>query len=283
MQSDVRARCSLDTNLGLEVRLLLTSTSSGTAQLQQLNIVSKSWATCRIPSVVVAPSHSQLWSRLTMVEFTVSPSGSVQTPKLDSCTRVKRKQVVTSILFAIGICAAVGRISVRIFYQRRLYPDDYVLAFGCVTLIASFALTNVMFENIYWDMSIILGPPELQLEIAMAPGFADRILLYQQQSFATEVLCWVTIFSVKTSFLLFFRQMIDRLKSILTFWKVTVAVTILAGIYCVCSIFIACPHFGLDASKPMTHACTRIILLTLYSTMRTRYRVYKDTCRFADR
>ncbi|MCJ1334605.1 hypothetical protein MMC10_011317 [Thelotrema lepadinum] len=154
---------------------------------------------------------------------------------------------VLSILFGTAVLATMGRVYIRLRYQKRLFVDDYVLLFGCVSLIAAFTLTNIMFEDIYFDMSLILGPTALVWEQAEAPGFEDRILSYQQLSFSDEVLCWLTIYAVKTSFLLFFRQMIDRLGKISIYWKVTLGLTVISGIYSICNIFISCPHFGVSS------------------------------------
>lgn len=145
--------------------------------------------------------------------------------------------------------AAIGRLATRFTYQKRLFADDYMLLFGCSSLIAAFTLTNVMFEDIYFDMSLILGPGKLVEQESTSAGFVNRILKYQQLSFTAEVLCWVTIFAVKMSFLLFFRQLINRLKGLLTYWTATVGIVVVSGIFCICSIFISCPHFGVSSSK----------------------------------
>lgn len=145
--------------------------------------------------------------------------------------------------------ATVGRLIIRFRYQKRLFADDYALLFGCSSLIAAFTLTIVMFEDIYFDMFLILGPGELVLQEAMAPDFVNHILTYQQLAFSSEVMCWVTIFAVKMSFLLFFRQLTDRLRALLTYWTVTVGIVVVSGIFCICSIFISCPHFGVSSSE----------------------------------
>jgi len=153
------------------------------------------------------------------------------------------------VLFTAAMLATVGRLTIRFRYQKRLFADDYALLFGCSSLIAAFTFTIVMFEDIYFDMFLILGPGELVLQEVMAPDFVNHILTYQQLAFSTEVMCWVTIFTVKMSFLLFFRQLTDQLRALLTYWTVTVGIVVLSGIFCICSIFISCPHFGVSSSE----------------------------------
>lgn len=153
------------------------------------------------------------------------------------------------MLFIAAMLATIGRLALRFRFQKRLFADDYVLLFGCSSLIAAFALTNVMFEDIYFSMSLILGPVDLELQESASAGFGDRILRYRQLSLSTDVICWAIIFSVKTSYLLFFRQLLDRLPSLLNFWKGTVGFVIVSGIFCICSNIFACPHFGVSSSK----------------------------------
>ena len=155
------------------------------------------------------------------------------------------------MLFTTAILATISRLSIRCRYQKRLLVDDYVLLFGCSTLIAAFTLVNVMYEDVYFDMFIILGPAEQVYQVSTSPGFVNRILKYQQFSFSTETLCWVTIFAVKISYLVFFRQMLDRLKRLITYWRVTTGIVVISGLFCVCSIFISCPRFGVSSSEQL--------------------------------
>ncbi|KAL8780986.1 MAG: hypothetical protein Q9213_006215 [Squamulea squamosa] len=196
-----------------------------------------------------------------MAGSTTSPSRSVLL-KPQIVRDAEAQQAVISVLFTVAMLATFGRLAIRFRYQNRLFADDYVLLFGCASLIAAFTLTNVMLGDIYLDMSLILGPLELVLQESTSADFVSHILSFQQLSFSAYVLCWATIFSVKMSFLLFFRQLLYRLSGLMTFWKVTVGSVIVSGIFCVCSIFIACPHFGVSAIQ-----CTQVPGLTRMVTV----------------
>lgn len=63
------------------------------------------------------------------------------------------------------------------------------------------------------------------------------------------VLSQTVIFSIKASFLSFFRRLIDRLGRIIIYWKVTVTVTVIAFFFCASQAFISCPETGLNQSK----------------------------------
>ena len=165
------------------------------------------------------------------------------------------------MLFTTAMLSTISRLGIRFRYQKRLLTDDYVLLFGCSTLIAAFTLVNVVYEDIYFDMFIILGPAEHVYQVSTSPGFVNRILHYQQFAFSAETLCWVTIFAVKISYLLFFRQMLDRLKRLITYWRVTMGIVVISGLFCICSIFISCPHFGVSSSEYLDICATHDTVL----------------------
>lgn len=71
------------------------------------------------------------------------------------------QQAVVSVLFTAAMLATIGRLAIRFRYHNRLFADDYALLCGCSSLIAAFTLTNIMFEHIYFGMSLFLGPSEL--------------------------------------------------------------------------------------------------------------------------
>ena len=138
----------------------------------------------------------------------------------------------------------------RMKYQKRFSLDDYILLIGSVLLVTTFTLVCVGFEDIYWMTSLQYGPPQLQLEPFSVPDGATRVTRIQQIAFAIDVITWATIFAIKFSYLVFFRQMIDRLKLLIIAWKAITGIVILSGVYCIASKFFACSgHFGLDVGK----------------------------------
>lgn len=159
------------------------------------------------------------------------------------------KQAVTSVLFTAAILATIGRVIIRLQYQTRLSADDYVLLFGCSSLVAAFTLINVMFESLFFHTGLLLGSVEPVLQELTSAGFEKDILVLQRLVVSNETMCWITVFAVKISYLLFFRHLLNRMKSHLTYWTVTMCIVIVSGIFCICNIFILCPQFGVSASK----------------------------------
>ena len=162
---------------------------------------------------------------------------------------LKPLKATISVFFTAALLAAMSRITARICYQKRIFIDDYVLLFGCVAMTASFILVNTFLEDLYWGMFLELGPMEQVILESETAGFDDRILHYQQMSFANAVLTVLTIFAVKVSYLIFFRQMLYRLQAQMMYWKAVTIIVIVAGLFCICNMFISCPHFGVSASK----------------------------------
>lgn len=164
---------------------------------------------------------------------------------------------------------------IRIRQHRRVYFDDIMLMFACMTLIGATILVFVMTGTIYWDEQLSLDPSPAVFAQALAPNFFDRILWYQQTVFSFLTLTWTTIFAVKLCFLLFFRQMVQRLPGLMIFWKVVFGFTLLSYCVCVCGIFILCPHLGLAAcsktSNPefMLEDCT-LMLFKGQGSLRTQ-------------
>ena len=89
------------------------------------------------------------------------------------------KQAFTSVLFTAAIFATIGRIIIRLRYQFRLFANDYVLLFGCSSLIAAFVLVHCMFEKIYFEMALILDSYEVVLYGVTFEGFEKAAIVYQ--------------------------------------------------------------------------------------------------------
>ena len=59
-----------------------------------------------------------------------------------------------------------------------------------------------------------------------------------------EVLCWATILSIKLSFLIYFRALVDRLYKVELWWWFNIVVFIPIAAIMISGPFIACPHVG---------------------------------------
>lgn len=152
---------------------------------------------------------------------------------------------VVGTLFGLSIITAAIRTTYRLKTHGRLLCDDFVLIFACVTLTAATGLLYVMMPTIYWYEEIVLNP---KADVLGTLGSVDELfaqtLRYRRLGYAYVSLTWTTIFSVKICFLLFFLQLVERLKRLMFIWKIVFAITLVVYGFCVCGTFIACPHIG---------------------------------------
>lgn len=157
---------------------------------------------------------------------------------------------IIGTLFGLSILTATIRTTYRIRTQGRPLLDDFVLVFACVTLTTATGLLYVLIPTIYWDKEIIFNPESKLIEMVGSEAeFIAQLLRYPRLAYVFVSLTWATVFSVKLCFLLFFLQLVDRLKKLKFIWKIVFAITIVAFCFCVCVHFIACPHFGHDDAR----------------------------------
>ena len=166
------------------------------------------------------------------------------------------KKVVNGTLFGLALLMATARMVIRFHFQRQLHPDDFGLMIACLTFIASQVLFYIIkIDNIYWHAAITSDSnPQILASITKDPeAFLSRELKIQRLEFSSVVFTWTSIFAVKICFLLFFHQMITRLRRLIVAWRVTFGITIIFWAFCICGVFISCPHFGPDACKSALH------------------------------
>ena len=88
---------------------------------------------------------------------------------------------------------------------------------------------------------------------------SGTIAKVQRETYLFGVLIWLCVFAVKFCYLFFFRQLIDRLRRIIIYWKITLALTFIACVFNASASFIACPEFGDNNLKCVTPYCIRRI------------------------
>lgn len=161
-----------------------------------------------------------------------------------------QSQIGVGILYGIAILAASMRTALRIHSQRRLFLDDAFLLFACAALTAAIPLLYRNIALLYFVQELASGglSPEKLSQLSGVNAQA-KIYLYQVLRFTHEALVWTAIFSVKFSFLTFLRHIIDRIQSLVLYWKIVGVMNILACVFCVCFSFMECPHTNYTASK----------------------------------
>jgi len=136
----------------------------------------------------------------------------------------------------------------RLHQYRRLFLDDGFLLFGCACLCAGTGLLQKLLPVVYMVEGLQLNRHAAPLG-PLGPQDLDNLIWYLKMLYSFVTLSWVTIFAVKLSFLVFFRNLIRRLTGMNKYWKVVVVTTLLASGFNICEIFILCPHFNLSSRK----------------------------------
>ena len=150
--------------------------------------------------------------------------------------------MTTSIFLSIAVVCAAARAVIRIFYLKRTNVDDYFFFLAVVTLIPGqgllFCYTGILYEIEATIEGKATPPPNVLQKLYNAAPFATT----------AELLCWTAIFSVKFSFLFYFRALVDRLYNMQVLWWITFAVLVPATAVSIAGTIIVCPYRGSSVS-----------------------------------
>ena len=156
-------------------------------------------------------------------------------------------QVVLGLFCGISVVLILVQLFIRIHTRRKLYLDDYVLLFGlaCLGVASYFGFTHS--RPVFVHQATRIKP-----KIIATVGE----LMNQQNSLkildSFLALIWTTTFSVKFSFLIFFKQLIDRVSRRITIYLwIVLAFTVVSWMFIVSEPFILCRHFGYEAGESL--------------------------------
>jgi hypothetical protein len=162
--------------------------------------------------------------------------------------------VVVWSLFGFAAMFFFLRIGVRLKYSKSLFYDDGFACFALVCLLAHAIVLTTMASDMYTTLALekMMGnkkrqaPPDMGQAppdmAQMAPIFA-KITRYLKLQFSATFLFWSCLWSVKASFLAFFKRLTNNLKAHVIAWWVIVGITVLAFVGCVISYPISCSSF----------------------------------------
>lgn len=156
---------------------------------------------------------------------------------------------MVGLFSGIAVLAAAIRLPIRLFIHRELHLDDYCLLMACAALITATSLLYDGTRLIFLAGELTINPTAV-LSTGLSLTDIDReIVKYQKISWTYLAISWTSTFSVKFGFLSLFKQLLDRIPSLYTYWKGVVVFTAVAFAFALCNAIIACPHVGLAAGK----------------------------------
>lgn len=154
-------------------------------------------------------------------------------------------QVVLGLFSGTSVVLIMMQLVIRIHLRHKLYIDDCVLLFGLTCLGAA----------TYFDFThsrLIFLHNALRIKPKIVPSVNELMQLQNSMKILHSFLAliWTTTFFVKFSFLIFFRQLIDRVSKRITiyFWIVVIFI-VFSWMFIVSEPFILCPYFDFKACE----------------------------------
>ena len=163
-----------------------------------------------------------------------------------STERTHIQQTVTSIFCSFAILTTMIRTAIRIKLQRRLLLDDWFLLLACVCLSAGFGLLMINREMIYFIEPITLNPQFNRLKSRDANELSSQSARFAKISDTFTVCIWAAVYSVKLSYLLFFKLLITNVTIVRRYWIFVFGLTVACGLFSLCGQFIFCPYTNSD-------------------------------------
>lgn len=160
-----------------------------------------------------------------------------------------KRQALIGVFYGLAIVVASIRLILQARVNRRLYLDDYILIFACVSLTASTVLGYANVESLYWNEDLIYNPAHIYYLLAEHVDVASRIYVNERLQYSYSTILWTSIFAIKFAYLIFFRRLIDRITPLTTYWRVVLGITMVSFFICIVSIYVSCTNWGSQAGK----------------------------------
>lgn len=104
---------------------------------------------------------------------------------------------------------------------------------------------------LYFEHALAKGA----LSVLITPEFLTKVETSFKYSFSHHAILWASIFSVKLSFLSFFRPLVKRLARSRKWWTYVTVITALSWGFCTVEVVIICPRFDLTLCKCFILIC----------------------------
>lgn len=101
-----------------------------------------------------------------------------------------------------------ARLWIRLRVSRKLQPDDPLVIFACILPIANAAIWTAVRKDLYFNLALATG----QITTMPADLF-ERLERLLRGNLAAYILSYVSLWSIKISFVVFFRRSGDKLRN----------------------------------------------------------------------
>ena len=155
----------------------------------------------------------------------------------------------------------MARTAIRFHKGQQHIIDESLLLFACLCLVAATVMLYITASPLYemfMAEAAVKANPGLTQEIPM-DSLAEAVSKLSRYFDAFGALIWGAAFAVKFCYLHFFRLLIDRQKSLVNFWKVTMVINLIAAVFNICSAFTSCPKLGDQACDSLCRNYTACV------------------------
>ena len=146
----------------------------------------------------------------------------------------------------LAIVGAVARTAIRFGKGQQHILDESLLLFACLCLVAA---TVVLWSAASPLYELVMA--EAATNANFGSGYEvpvdsidELVSKLQKYSYSYGALIWSVVFAVKLCYLHFLRYLIDRQRSLVSFWKVAMFMNLIAAVFNICASFESCPEFG---------------------------------------
>lgn len=123
--------------------------------------------------------------------------------------------VISAIFFAF-------RIYVRVETFHRVYPDDLLIFAAWLMLLTSAVIWQINKDKMYQGLAMTSG------QLAITPDALHEVTKYLRASTAVMIFFYSCLWSVKISFLIFFRRLGHNVRGQKHLWWFVMAVTLVS-------------------------------------------------------
>lgn len=138
---------------------------------------------------------------------------------------------------AVAIAFTLIRTRIRLYVYGRLFADDIAVYIAVVLLV----IIAIMYQVITPTMFIIdQVASTLSPGMVPPPNFMEEATIFLKIQFAIIILFWTTLWAVKFSFLLYYKNIFAGLPNHLFWWRIVCGLVLFAYLGCWATQLAAC-------------------------------------------
>jgi hypothetical protein len=114
----------------------------------------------------------------------------------------------SNLVLFVCLTSAIARFYVRSHVHRLFFIDDSTLLFGVACLISAIALPFAFVDKMYLIGAVEAGMTDIELP----SDFIQQVYDFQKLVAVALILIWCSIISLKFSYLLLVKRLINRIR-----------------------------------------------------------------------